>query len=185
MQNTSHFIHKAGGYGLQEFLEIVSELSQESVKKGQLSRLQKELITLGLALYKNCHRCIEIHQKEAVKLGASQSEFSLIKKTVLFMQAAPHGDSETWGDWVESWTDFSFSRKRARQQLRELTALATAIVKQHERQIQVHMCAALEADCSIEQVFEVVPIVLLMDGAPTLSQIPRLFDCVEKYENKD
>lgn len=185
MQNTTHFIHRAGGYGLQEFLEIVGELSQESVKKGLLSRQQKELITLGLALYKNCHRCIEIHQDAAVKLGAGESEFSLIKKTVLFMQASPHGDSATWDDWVESWAHFSFSRKKARQQLRELTALAIAIVKQHERQIKVHMCAALDTGCSIEQVFEVIPIVLLMDGAPVLSQIPRLFECVERYENQD
>ena len=36
---------------------------------------------------------------------------------------------------------------------------------------------------SIEEVFEVVPITLLMDGAPALSQIPRIISCYEKSRN--
>lgn len=31
--NTEHFIQKSGNYGLQEFMEIMGELSQESTKK--------------------------------------------------------------------------------------------------------------------------------------------------------
>ena len=179
-----HFFHKAGEYGLQEFLEIIGELSQESTKKGRLSRLQKELITLGIALHKNCHRCIEIHCHAAETLNASEREISWIKKVNLFMHAAPHGDSELWDDWVESWSNYSYSKKPERQKLREMTALAIAIVKQHEKQIELHMTKALASGVTIEEIFEVVPIVLLMDGAPTLSQIPRIVSCYEKIAAK-
>lgn len=74
-ENTSQFMQKASDYGLQEFMEIMGELSQESTKKGLLSRQQKELITLGLALYKNCQRCIGIHSDEATKLNATNLQF--------------------------------------------------------------------------------------------------------------
>lgn len=179
--NTTEFIKKARDYGLNEFLEIMSELSQESTKNGLLSRLQKELITYGLALYKDCHRCISIHRDEATRLKATDAHFSLVKKVVLFMNAPPHGDSELWDDWVESWVDYSYSKIPQRRQLREMIALAIAIVQQHEKQIALHFTAALDAEVSIEELFEIVPLVMVMDGAPTLSQIPRLLDCYESY----
>lgn len=180
MQSVDVFFHKAGEYGLQEFLEIMGELSQESIKKGRLTRLQKELITLGVALYKDCHRCIDLHCHAAKKLHATEREISWIKKVILFMHAAPHGESELWHDWVESWSNYSYSKQPERQQLREMTALGIAIIKQHEKQIELHMTKALAAGVTIEEIFEVVPIVLLMDGAPTLSQIPRIVTCYEK-----
>ena len=181
--NSMQFMQKAGKYGLQEFLEIMGELSQESTKKGLLSRLQKELITLGLALYKDCHRCISIHSHEASRLKASDSQLSLVKKIIFFMNASPHGDSDLWDDWVDNWNDYSYSKVNERRQLREMIALAIAIVMQHKQQIELHLTAALDMGVSIEQVFEIVPLVLLMDGAPTLSQIPRLVGCYETYKN--
>jgi AhpD family alkylhydroperoxidase len=177
-------MQKASTYGLQEFLEIMGELSQESTKKGLLSRQQKELITLGLALYKNCERCISIHSKEAKHLEASDLQFSHIKKVMFFMIASPHSESNLWDDWVANWEDYSYSKIKQRQQLREMTALAISIVMQHEKQIQLHLNAALDNDVSIEQIFEIVPLVMLMDGAPTLSQIPRLLAFHEDYKRK-
>jgi AhpD family alkylhydroperoxidase len=181
-ENTSNLIQKAGNYGLQEFLEIMGELSQESTKKGLLSRQQKELITLGLALYKNCQRCISIHSQEASKLDASDSQFSLVKKVIFFMTASPHSDGGLWCDWVDNWNDYSYSRINERRQLREMIALAISIVMQHEKQIELHLTAALDVGISIEQVFEIVPLALLMDGAPTLSQIPTIVTCYEEYK---
>lgn len=180
-KSTMQFLQKAGEYGLQEYMDIMAELSQESTKKGQLSRMQKELITLGLALYKNCERCIDIHSHEALRLEASDSQFSLVKKVVFFMNASPHGDGGLWDDWVDNWKDYSYSRVLERRQLREMIALAIAIVMQHEKQIELHLTAALDVDLSIEQIFEIVPLVMLMDGAPTLSQIPTLLKCYENY----
>lgn len=181
-ENISQLIQKAGNYGLQEFLEIMGELSQESTKKGLLSRQQKELITLGLALYKNCQRCITIHSKEAEKLDASDLQICHVKKVIFFMLASPHGDSHLWQDWVNNWNDYSYSKVNERRQLREMVALAVAIIQQHEKQIKLHLTAVLDTGISIEQVFEIVPLVLLMDGAPTLSQIPRLLTCYEAYQ---
>ena len=79
-ENISPFMQKASDYGLQEFMEIMGELSQESTKKGLLSRQQKELITLGLALYKNCQRCIDIHSSEATKLDATNYSSAMLRK---------------------------------------------------------------------------------------------------------
>ena len=181
IENQAQYMQKASNYGLQEFLEIMGELSQESTKKGLLSRQQKELITLGIAIYKNCHRCITIHSEEARRLDANELQFSNVKKVIFFMIATPHGDSDLWDDWVINWKDYSYSKKIERRQLRELVAIAISIVMQHEKQIELHLNAALNADVSIEQIFEVVPLVMLMDGAPTLSQIPWLVSCYENY----
>ncbi len=179
--NIAQFMKKASNYGLQEFLEIMGELSQESTKKGLLSRLDKELITLGLALYKDCHRCISIHTHAATQLEATDLKFSLVKKIIFFMSATPHGDSDLWNDWKENWNDYSYSKVNERRQLREMVALAIAIVMQHEKQIKLHMTAALDVGVSIEQIFEIVPLVMLMDGAPTLSQVPMIVTCYEEY----
>lgn len=181
-QTSSQLIKKASHYGLQEFLDIMAELSQESTKKGFLSRQQKELVTLGLALYKNCQRCIDIHSEEADRLSATELQLNNVKKVIFFMQAAPQCDSSLWHDWVANWEDYSYSRINERRQLREMVALAVSIVMQHEKQIELHLCAALDVGVSIEQAFEIVPLVMLMDGAPTLSQIPRLVTIYERYQ---
>ena len=99
------------------------------------------------------------------------------------MLAGPHGDSNLWEDWVINWKDYSYSKVNERRQLREMTALAISIVMQHEKQIRLHLTAALDVGVSIEQIFEIVPLVMLMDGAPTLSQIQRLLTCYKEYGN--
>ncbi len=63
-----------------------------------------------------------------------------------------------------------------------MIALAVSIVMQHEKQIELHLTAALDIGISIEQIFEIVPLVMLMDGAPALSQIPTIVTCCEKYK---
>ena len=88
-------------------MEIMGKLSQESTKKGLPSRQQKELITLALALYKNCQRCIDIHSSEATILNATNLQFCHAKKAIFFMRAAPHGDGNLWDDRVINWKDYS------------------------------------------------------------------------------
>ena len=60
---------KARTYGLDEFLEIIGEIAQQSSRKGALERKEKELVTLGMALTKDCSRCIGIHTKSAARGG--------------------------------------------------------------------------------------------------------------------
>jgi len=168
-------------YGLGEFLEIIGELSQESTKKGCIDRKHKELITLGIALAKDCHRCIEIHKHDAKKVGASDLEIQQVFKIALYTQALPQEHQEPlWCAWDSSWREFSLSRGAIERRYRELVGLGIALVKQHARLIRWHAEAALAYGAKPEELFEVVPITLLMDGAPALSQIPYLTQIIEE-----
>ncbi|MBK8452011.1 MAG: carboxymuconolactone decarboxylase family protein [Thiofilum sp.] len=168
-------------YGLGEFLEIISELSQESTKKGHIDRKHKELITLGIALAKDCHRCIEIHKADAKKLGATDAEIQQVLKMALYTQALPEEHQEPlWRTWEDSWREFALSRGAIEKRHRELIGLGIALVKQHKRLIAWHAQAALAFGAKPEELFEIVPITLLMDGAPALSQIPHLTKVLEQ-----
>jgi AhpD family alkylhydroperoxidase len=174
-------LKKARTYGLGEFLEIIGELSQESTKKGVIDRKHKELITLGIALAKGCHRCIDIHTEAAIKLGASDTAILQVRKIALYTQASPEQrHSDLWKAWVDSWREFSLSKGCIDRRCRELVGLGIALVQQDARLIEMHTHAALEYGATPEEVFEVMPIALLMDGAPALSQIPQLVHALEQ-----
>ena len=172
-------IKKAREYGIGEFLEILGELSQESTKKGLLGRKDKELIVLGIAYAKQCRRCINIHTEDALKMEASDGEIEQVKKIALFMKATPHGNEELWKSWKSSWQEFSLGKGAIKNQFRELIALAISIIKQHEKNISFHIEGAIRDGATADEVFEVIPLALLMDGAPTLSQIPRIVKTLE------
>jgi AhpD family alkylhydroperoxidase len=95
------------------------------------------------------------------------------------MNAVPHSHAELWETWEESWREFALEQGDMSHSTRELVALAISIVKQHEASIRLHVVCAREFGISAEQIFEVIPITLLMDGAPAMSQIPRVVDAVE------
>jgi AhpD family alkylhydroperoxidase len=176
-------LKKAKTYGLGEFLEIISELSQESTKKGFIDRKHKELITLGMALAKGCHRCIDIHNDAAVRLGATDTEIQQVRKVALYTQASPeHRHGTLWKAWTDSWREFSASKGCIDRRCRELVGLGIALIKQDTRLIELHTDAALEYGATPEEIFEVMPIALLMDGAPALSQIPHLVHALEQAQ---
>jgi alkylhydroperoxidase/carboxymuconolactone decarboxylase family protein YurZ len=52
-------------------------------------------------------------------------------------------------------------------------------VEQRRDHIQLHARSALDLGAPPEEIFEVMPIALLMDGAPALSQIPHLVDALD------
>ena len=173
-------LKKARTYGLGEFLEIIGELSQESTKKGVIDRKHKELITLGIALAKDCHRCIDIHTDAAVRMGATEIEMLQVRKVALYTQASPeYRQTELWQAWAGSWREFSLSKGCIDRRCRELVGLGIAIVKQEARLIEMHTQAAMEYGATPEEIFEVMPIALLMDGAPALSQIPQLVHALD------
>ncbi|MGB8240905.1 MAG: carboxymuconolactone decarboxylase family protein, partial [Azonexus sp.] len=60
--------------------------------------------------------------------------------------------------------------------------LGIALVKQDSRLIELHTEGALEHGATPEEIFEVMPIALLMDGAPALSQIPHLVYALEQAQ---
>jgi AhpD family alkylhydroperoxidase len=174
-------LKSAKTYGLGEFLEIIGELSQESTKKGSVDRQTKELITFGIALAKGCKRCIKIHRKAAEKLKASPAEIEQIKRTYLFLKATPGpgDDEDLWESWEQSWLHFVLGKSDLKHYEVELVALGIGLVKQSGRHIKLHTANALKFGATRQQVFEVMPIALLMDGAPALSQIPKLVKALE------
>lgn len=175
-------LKKAHTYGLGEYLEIIGELSQVSTRKGALDRKSKELVTLGIALAKQCNRCVQIHTKISKDLGATKKEISKVRKVALFMNASPEGEKELWESWKESWNEFSISKNLVKTKRRELIALGIALVRQSEKHIKFHAANALRFNTPAEEILEVMPIVLLMDGAPAVSQIPRLLKAVDLDE---
>lgn len=184
MNNVSFLesMKKARSYGLEEFLEIMGELSQESTKKGHIERKCKELITLAIAFSKNCNRCIQIHTADARHLGATDDDLKQVKKIVLYLNASPFEKTELWEPWEDAWRVFVLAKGPITHANRELIALAIALVNQRSEMIAMHVKSALEQGVSVEQIFEVMPIALLMDGAPALSQIPHLVAAVAESE---
>lgn len=176
MMSFAESLTKARHYGLGEYLEIVGELSQESTKKGNLDRKSKELITLGIAIFKQCHRCIDIHKKEAVRLGATEHELSQVRKIVLYLSLSPGEQGELQETLDDAWKGFSVSRGPVKHCMRELLALGIALVKQQPNDIRLHVNSAIRHGGSADEIIEVLPIALLMDGAPVLSQIPVLME---------
>ncbi|HHJ20844.1 MAG TPA: alkylhydroperoxidase [Gammaproteobacteria bacterium] len=173
-------LKQAKTYGIGEFLELIGELSQESTKKGALSRKEKELITLGIALAKHCNRCIKIHTRASEALGVTEEEIRQVRKIYLFLKASPGNDDKLlWKSWKDSWQQFVLSKGPLESHERELIALGIALVKQSAEHIKLHTRCAGKYSATPQQIFEVMPIALLMDGAPALSQIPRLMKALE------
>lgn len=177
----SKSLKQAKTYGIGEFLELIGELSQESTKKGALSRQEKELITLGIALAKHCNRCIKIHTQAAQSLGATEQEIRQVRKIYLFIKASPGDkDKPLWKSWKDAWQQFVLSKGPLQCHERELIALGIALVQQSPEHIKLHTRYAGKYSATAQQIFEVMPIALLMDGAPALSQIPRLMKALDE-----
>lgn len=174
-------LRQARAYGIGEFLEIIGELSQESTKKGRLGRKTKELITFGIALGKQCQRCIELHADTAARLGASDRQLEQVRKVALFMRSTPERDEHLWKSWKNAWKQFVLAKGALAPHKRELVALGIALIMQDKRQIRLHVKQAIELGRKPAEIVEVLPIALLMDGAPALSQIPVLMKALDKY----
>ena len=50
------------------------EIEKNTFKDGSLSKLQKELIAIGISVVVNCESCMEWHIKQALDDGASEDE---------------------------------------------------------------------------------------------------------------
>ena len=51
-----------------------SEMEQCTYQDGKLSRLQKELIAIGISVVIDCESCMEWHIKQAIDCGATEAE---------------------------------------------------------------------------------------------------------------
>jgi len=68
--------------------------NEAAFAEGALSRKQKELIALAVALTTQCPNCLEIHRKAAVEAGASEAE---IAETVFVAAAMRAGGAIAHG----------------------------------------------------------------------------------------
>lgn len=50
------------------------DMEQNTYKDGQLSKLQKELIAIGISVVIDCESCMEWHIKQALDSGASEDQ---------------------------------------------------------------------------------------------------------------
>ena len=61
-------------YGKSKVYKSFVEMEQNTFKDGNLSKLQKELIALGISVVTNCESCMEWHIKQALDGGATEDE---------------------------------------------------------------------------------------------------------------
>ena len=64
----SFYLKKSKVY--QSFIDM----EQKTYQDGSLSKLQKELIAIGISVVINCESCMEWHIKQALDEGATDSE---------------------------------------------------------------------------------------------------------------
>jgi AhpD family alkylhydroperoxidase len=64
----SYFSKKSKVY--QSFIDM----EQNTYKNGRLSKLQKEMIAIGISIVQNCESCMEWHIKQALDDGATEDE---------------------------------------------------------------------------------------------------------------
>ena len=69
-RKTAHAFYSKKSEVYQKF----SEMEQSTFKDGNLSRLQKELIAIGISVVMNCESCMEWHIKQAIDCGAGEAE---------------------------------------------------------------------------------------------------------------
>jgi AhpD family alkylhydroperoxidase len=50
------------------------DMEQNTYKDGKLSKLQKELIAIGISIVTDCESCMEWHIKQALDEGATEDE---------------------------------------------------------------------------------------------------------------
>jgi AhpD family alkylhydroperoxidase len=54
--------------------QAFTHMEQNTYKDGKLSKLQKEMIAIGISIVQNCESCMEWHIKQAIDSGASEDE---------------------------------------------------------------------------------------------------------------
>lgn len=82
-ENNEELYKKSNMARFKEFTEISPEgfrsfnqFDKEAMKPGLISRKDKELIAIAVAHVTGCPYCIEIHTKNAKKLGISREELA-------------------------------------------------------------------------------------------------------------
>ena len=79
----SFFSNKSKVY--KSFLAMENNTYQD----GKLSKLQKEMIAIGISVAINCESCMEWHIKQALDIGASEDEIIEVIEVGIEMAGGP------------------------------------------------------------------------------------------------
>jgi AhpD family alkylhydroperoxidase len=60
--------------GKSKVFQSFIDMEQNTYKDGKLSKLQKELIAIGISIVTDCESCMEWHIKQALENGATEDE---------------------------------------------------------------------------------------------------------------
>ena len=66
-----------------------TEMEQSAFKDGALSRMQKELIAIGISVVIDCESCMEWHIKQAIDCGAGETQIIEAVETGIEMGGGP------------------------------------------------------------------------------------------------
>lgn len=72
-----------------EVMKNFGALHGEAIKDGALSKKDKELIALGIAIAVRCEGCILAHVKASLSFGANFEEISEVVDTAILMGGGP------------------------------------------------------------------------------------------------
>lgn len=69
--------------------EAFTGLEQKAFMDGALSKIQKELIALGISIVIKCEPCMEWHMKEALRMGATERQIIEVIEVCIEMGGGP------------------------------------------------------------------------------------------------
>jgi AhpD family alkylhydroperoxidase len=84
-KTTLGFLRREAPETIEAFLNIL----RSTHKQGALSIKEKELISLGIALYAKCEPCIVLHTKSALEAGATMKELVETCEVAIAMGGSP------------------------------------------------------------------------------------------------
>ena len=64
-------------------------MENSTYQDGKLSKLQKEMIAIGISVVINCESCMEWHIKQALDIGASEDEIIEVIEVGIEMAGGP------------------------------------------------------------------------------------------------
>lgn len=79
------FMRKEAPEATEAFLNLLRSIH----KQGALTIKEKELISLGIALYARCEPCIVLHTKSALEAGATMKELIETCEVAISMGGSP------------------------------------------------------------------------------------------------
>ena len=74
---------------IPQTMQGFSSMAQSALKDGALSELQKELISLAIAVTQRCDACIGFHIKALIRLGATREQIMETLGVCTYMGGGP------------------------------------------------------------------------------------------------